>query len=214
MKAIDEEVRALEEQVRGQFAKVFGVADWALFREMAEIFFSEAAFLKARSFQVPENRRLLVRNSRKRLLIGIAAELIVKAIYLRAGFCINKLPRKYKGDLRLPFTATEAQGTALQAADTYTLDPLVSKLERVVVLQDPESVLKGLAIARIFRNKEGHVVTDGHRFDASNYRAIETALTALYESAFGERLHVRFSLEPDEEGRWHVDGSGRGHRPG
>jgi hypothetical protein len=45
---------------------------------MAEFSFSEAAFLKkADSKKVVDRNRLLVRNSRKRLLIGVGAELLL-----------------------------------------------------------------------------------------------------------------------------------------
>lgn len=89
-------MQSIEESVRSQFAKVFSNADWPLFKHMAEIYLTEAAFLKKASFKVPKNRKLLVRNSRKRLLIGIGAELLLKAIYLKAGYCINTPHRTRK----------------------------------------------------------------------------------------------------------------------
>ncbi len=94
---------SLEQSVKDQFARVFPASDWRLFKEMAEIYFSEAAFLKKSAFKVAHHRRLLVRNSRKRLLIGIGAELLLKAVYLKAGYCINK-PQDDKAPLRFPFT--------------------------------------------------------------------------------------------------------------
>jgi hypothetical protein len=64
--------------------------------------------------------------------------------------------------------------------------------------------LKGLNIAKVFRNKEGHVVTRAHDFDRANYRDIQVSLVLLYEQAFQERLAVRFSVEPDEPASWKV----------
>ena len=65
---------SLEQSVKSQFERVFLKADWKLFKEMAEASLSEAAFLKRSDFRkISKNRRLLARNSRKRLLIGIGS---------------------------------------------------------------------------------------------------------------------------------------------
>jgi hypothetical protein len=194
---------SLEQSVRDQFAKVFSTSDWQLFKQMAEIYLSEAAFLKKSSFEVPENRKLLVRNSRKRLLIGIGAELLLKAVYLRKGYCINK-PQDAKSPLRLPFTPAEVADVPLNASDTYTLDQLIGQLKKIIKVQNLTLVLNGLRIAKVFRNKEGHVVTYAHRFDPSSFRTIEGALVDLYRSAFHEELTVRFSFTPREKGAWYV----------
>lgn len=194
---------SLEQSVKSQFAKVFRTSDWRLFKEIAEIYFSEAAFLKKSSFNVAKDRKLLVRNSRKRLLIGIGAELLVKAVYLRAGYCINT-PQQNKPLLKLPFTATEAAETPLNPGDTYTLDKLIGQLNKILQLPDPDLVLDGLRIAKVFRNKEGHIVTSRHTFEPSSFRAIETALVHLYANAFDEQLKVRFALAPGENGAWQI----------
>ena len=44
----------------------------------------------------------------------------------------------------------------------------------------------GLRIAKVFRNKEGHVVVRAHNFDAQEYREIETALVGVYAPGFGQ----------------------------
>jgi hypothetical protein len=85
---------SLEQSVKSQFAKVFSSSDWPLFKEIAEVSLMEAAYLRKLDFKkVPDNRKLLVRNSRKRLLIGVGAELLLKAVNLKNGYCINKPPR-------------------------------------------------------------------------------------------------------------------------
>jgi hypothetical protein len=89
-------------------------------------------------------------------------------------------------------------------SDTYSLDQLIGQLKKVVTLPDPNPVVTGLRIAKVFRNKEGHVVTIGQKYDPSNYRAIEAALVELYTAAFGKKLTVRFSLAPKERGAWTV----------
>ena len=194
---------SVEQSVKSQFAKVFSTSDWRLFKEMAEINLSEAAFLKKSSFNVARHMQLLIRNSRKRLLIGIGAELLLKAVYLKAGYCINK-PQDNKAPVKLPFKQTEATQCPLKSDDTYTLDQLTGQLKKIVNLSKPQVVMDGLSIAKVFRNKEGHIVTHAHKFDPSSYRAIEAALIEIYARAFHERLTVRFSLESREEGAWRV----------
>ncbi|HYV03158.1 MAG TPA: hypothetical protein VFB82_01145 [Blastocatellia bacterium] len=164
---------------------------------------SEAAFLKKSAFKVAVDKKLLVRNSRKRLLIGVGTELLLKAVFLKAGYCINK-PEDDEATLKLPFTPALARGVPLNASRTYTFDSLIGQLKKIVNLQNPALVLGGLRIAKVFRNKEGHVVTSKHNFDPSSYRAIERALIELYADAFDEKLKVRFSFAPKEKGAWQV----------
>lgn len=195
---------SLEQSVKDQFARVFASRDWRLFKEVAEINLAEAAMLKRSSFKgVPQNRQLLTRNARKRLLIGIGAELLVKAVYLKSGHGINR-PRDAAAGPKLPFKLADAAQGQLDPNDTFTLAQLTDQLRKVVQLSKPDVVLDGLRIAKVFRNKEGHVVTRSHRFDPSSYRAIEASIVEIYACAFGEALTVRFSLAVGEEGAWRV----------
>jgi hypothetical protein len=195
---------SLEQSVKDQFAKVFASSDWRLFKEVAEVNLAEAAILKKSSFKaVAQNRRLLVRNARKRLLIGIGAELLLKAVYLKSGYGINK-PRGAAGGLKLPFKLADVAQGQLDPNDTFTLAQLTDQLKKVVQLPKPDLVLDGMRIAKVFRNKEGHVVTRSHTFDPSSYRAIEAALVEIYANAFSEALTVRFSFAVGEKGAWRV----------
>jgi hypothetical protein len=194
---------SLEQSVKSQFEKVFSVSDWNLFKEMAEASFLEAAFLKMSDFKrVPNHRKLLARNSRKRLLIGIGTELLLKAIYLKAGYRINKPKDTPTCTLKFPFKPAEAAGVPLDGANTYTLGCLIDNLKKIVKLQNQALVTDGLKIAMVFRNKEGHVVTSRHKFVPGSFRAIEKALRILYADAFHEGLTVRFSLKPREKAAW------------
>lgn len=193
---------SLEQSTKQQFAKVFASRDWRLFKEVAEINFAEAAVLKSASFKaVPESRRLLIRNVRKRLLIGIGAELLVKAAYLKAGYGINR-PQDRAVAPKLPFKLADLGQQKLDANDTFTLSQLVDQLTKVVHLPNRDLVINGLRIAKVFRNKEGHVVTQSHRFDPSNYRAVEAALVEFYARVFAQALTVRFSFAIGERGMW------------
>ena len=48
-------MRSIEESVKRQFAKVFEVSDWRLFKQMAEIYLRQAAFLCKRDVKGPPN---------------------------------------------------------------------------------------------------------------------------------------------------------------
>lgn len=73
----------IERSVKSQFAQVFTVADWPLFKKMAESNLHEATSLLKADMPIESSLKLLARNSRKRLLIGVGVELLLKAIYLK-----------------------------------------------------------------------------------------------------------------------------------
>lgn len=193
----------VEQSVKAQFAKVFQTSDWQLFKRIGEANIREAAYVKKSDMHVESSLRLLARNCRKRLLVGVGVELLLKAVYLKTGYCINK-PRDSRKALTFPFRHTDAVGTTLVDDQTFELNELIQHLPKVVQMHDQAVTLKGLRIAKVFRNKEGHGVTRRHAFDASNYRDMETSLIELYRDAFSERLSVRFSLAPSESALWRI----------
>ena len=197
----------IEQSVKSQFAKVFTVADWPLFKVMAEANLREAATLQKAHMPIAYPLKLLARNSRKRLLIGVGIELLLKAIYLKQGYAINKAINKPPKDslLKFPFLLNDINSVLLAKDKTVMLNDLIEKLHIVVVpLQNRDSTLKGLRIAKVFRNKEGHGVTSIHEFDPTNYTDIASSLIDLYRDAFGEKLSVRFSLAHGEKAVWRV----------
>ncbi len=191
-----------EQSVKSQFAKVFAVSDWRLFKKVAESNLSEAANLLKRDMPIESSLKLLARNSRKRLLIGVGIELLLKAIYLKHGYMINKPPKDSL--LKFPFKAQEAADIQLDANQTFMLNDLIENLSKVVQLHNKNLTLKGLKIAKVFRNKEGHGVTNAHKFVAPNYTDIAISLSVLYHEAFGEKLSVQFSMAPNENAVWRV----------
>jgi hypothetical protein len=193
---------SIEQSVKAQFAKVFADSDWRLFKSVAESNLKEAAKLMTADMPIDASLKLLARNSRKRLLIGIGVELLLKAVYLKQGYLINKPPKG--SPLKFPFSVNDAAGIPLVADETFMLKDLIESLPKVVQLQAEGATLRGLRIAKVFRNKEGHVVTLKHLFDASNYTDIASSLSALYLASFGEKLSVRFSLAPYERAVWRV----------
>lgn len=194
---------SVEHSVKSQFAKVFVTDDWRLFKKMAEANLREAATLLKADMPIERSLQLLARNSRKRLLIGVGVELLLKAIYLKQGYAINLKPEGSK--LKFPFLAEAATGVKLVEDKTVMLNDLIEKLPTVLMpLQNKNSTLKGLKIAKVFRNKEGHGVTHTHVFDPTNYTDIASSLVDLYRDAFGEKLAVQFSLSPNEPAVWRI----------
>jgi hypothetical protein len=193
---------SIEQSVKAQFAKVFDVSDWQLFKKLAESNLREATLLKTADMLIEPSLKLLARNSRKRLLIGVGSELLLKAVYLKNKYWINK-PQDAKA-LKFPFLQSQAAPTALVADKTFELNLLIQHLPKVLSLSDPTVTLTGLCIAKVFRNKEGHGVTASHTFVESNYRDIERALVEIYRDAFAEKLQVRFSLGPKDGSVWRI----------
>lgn len=196
---------SIDQTAKAQFAKVFTKADWPVFKRMADTYFEGSARLRKSDMSAfPLNLRLLARNIEKRLLLGIGMELLLKSVYLRHGFAINKAPRGAAGVPPFPFTPAQAiaAGIVLDPNETYMLNDLIQCLHRVPAIGALGPLEPGLRIAKVFRNKEGHVVVRAHNFDAQEYREIETALVGVYARGFGQTLRVTISMEPHEKAVW------------
>jgi len=198
-----QQTTSVEFSVKQQFARVFRHSDWPFFKKMGDSYFRQAAFLLKHHLSVSPDLKLLVRNSQKRLFIGVGTELILKALYLKNGYAINRPESGNKG-LKFPFTLKDAVGHQLLEDETFQLGILIDHIEKVISLNHSKTILRGLKIAKVFRNKEGHVVTSSHAFDPSNYRDIESAISELYRAAFDEILKVRFSLTTNEKPVWQI----------
>lgn len=193
---------SIEQSVKQQFARLFVKSDWHLFKRIADYYLRQAAFLKTADVDVSKDLKLLVRNSQKRLFIGIGTELLLKAVYLKHGFQINVLKAKQANAPTFPFTFVQANGFTSLDDKTYMIDDLINKLYTIPPFRGNIGISRGLKIAKVFRNKEGHSVLQKHKFDASNYRSIESSLVSLYERAFNEHLQIRFSIARHEKGVW------------
>lgn len=200
----------VEQEMKQQFARLFVAQDADLFKRMADYYFRSAAFLRTSDIDIAQDLKLLARNCQKRLFIGIGTELLLKAIYLRSGFSINRIKDDQPGAPAFPFTFDQVAGFTQAPDRTYMLDQLIEKLYLVPTVAGVRGITRGLKIAKVFRNKEGHGVLRTHTFDPTNYRDIEKALVALYHSAFGQTLDLRFSVADGEKSAWSL--SGRGDR--
>jgi hypothetical protein len=190
-----------EQSVKQEFAKIFEDKDAVLFKKMAESYLRQAAELRKKDFvNAPSNLKLLFRNCEKRLFIGVAIELLLKAIYLSRGYCIN---RASGNSPDWPYTIVQLKkcGIMPDPNQTWQLNDLIQQLDDSIVAlgDDKEEVVEGLKIAKVFRNKEGHIVTATHQYNSEDYRAVERALILLYKHAFKEKLSLRFSIAPGEK---------------
>lgn len=199
---------SIERDTRQQFAIIFTQAEWKQFKVVAESYLRQAACLRKKHLRgVPTGFRLLARNSQKRLLIGVAIEQLLKAVYLQKGYCINVLADG-SGPLQWPYTAAQVQagGFALNSDKTQELNECIQQLsENVLKLgADREIVLEGLRIAKVYRNKEAHIVTSTHHYLPMEYRKVEAALKLLYLHAFNQKLELHFSISTGEKPRFRV----------
>ncbi len=141
---------SVEQTVKQQFARVFCSADWYLFKNVADCYLRQAAFLRKRHIVATTDLALLIRNSQKRLLIGIGTELVLKALYLKPGYHINK-PSDRK-QLKGPLALNEGTRLPLKSADTFTLSELIDWLGKVILLSK-EEFHRGLRTAKVFATR-------------------------------------------------------------
>lgn len=196
-----------EQAVKETFARQYVAGDWTLLKSIADGYLQQAVFLKTADVRyVSQALKLLARNSLKRLYIGVGTELLLKAAYLKRGFLINRLERDQPNAPRFPFTAGQARGFTLSPDETYKLDDLIRNVNKVLAGNEQAVEVRGLEIAKVFRNKEGHGVLPRQQYMASHYRDIEQSLVSLYQRAFGETLRLRFSMVQGEKGVWRKGG--------
>lgn len=194
-----------EQTAKAQFAKVFTAADWRNFKLIADRYFERSARLrKADMLAFPAGSRLLARNIEKRLFIGIGMELLLKSLYLKHGFVINKAVQDSQNVPQFPFSKEDADaaGVTLEPRDTYNLNDLIQCLHRVPAIGALGPIETGLRVAKVFRNKEGHVVVGAHKFNATEYTEVEKALVRIYDLGFDQTLEVTISMKPYQKARW------------
>jgi hypothetical protein len=145
----------------------------------------------------------LIRNIQKRLFLGIGTELLIKSCYLKNGFAINKPIDKenHKGTL---LNLGKINVDQFNPSDTFTIDPLINSFNSVIKFDNWKSVEQGLKILKVFRNKEGHVAVVNHEYIKKNYEDIANSISTIYESAFGETLEFKISMEKNEKGKFKI----------
>jgi hypothetical protein len=192
----------VEQEIKQQFARRFERRDWPLFKRMAEFYLRRAAILRKADVDVPPDLKLLVRNCQKRLCIGLGVELLLKAAYLKYGWSLNRLAKQQACAPKFPHTFEQVAGFTLLQDETHMLGTLIDGLPKAPPLDSLNAVTRGLKIAKVFRNKEGHGVLPAQTFHASNYRDVEGALVEVYRLAFAEKLQIHFAVAQREHGVW------------
>jgi hypothetical protein len=193
----------IESQIRDQYAKFFVDHDWYTFKTVSEHYLQTAAKLKKCDIEARDHK-LLLRNVQKRLFIGIACELLLKAFYLKRGYCINRpINSKHPGAKR-PCRLAEVDRTHFKIDRTHSIDFLVKNLERLQRFHQYALIENGFRIARAFRNKEGHVAVSSHKFSASNYEDVAAAFKAFYQEAFYEDLLLQIAMGRNESAKFRV----------
>jgi hypothetical protein len=184
-------------ETKKQFARIFETTDWNHLLDVADYHFQEAAHLKTRNIRFTD-KQLLIRNSMKRLHLGVGVELALKAAYLKKGICVNKFKgnKPPEGLENSPIhKLSELDRAALNSNDTFTMDSLINKLASVFELQQDTELTNGLKIAMTFRNKEGHTSFPKHEFMAENYKSISASVIKLYKIAFNQTLDFNIAMQ-------------------
>ena len=147
--------------------------------------------------------QLVRRNVIKRLFIGIGCELLLKAIYLNNGFCINKPKKKLEG--AYPYKIVNISKNDFKDDDTLSFNQLIDKLFTIENFGENKSIIeKGLKISKVFRNKEGHIVVYRHNYDPQNYLDVGKSLICIYKKSFNEVLKLTFSISEDEKAVFNI----------
>ncbi|MCB0705662.1 MAG: hypothetical protein KDC34_10150 [Saprospiraceae bacterium] len=192
----------IEQEIKNQYAKLFKEEDWRPFKIMADYYFKTAANLKKKDIEIHEYIKLMGRNIQKRLYLGIGAELLLKSLYLKNNYCINKVKRGVKNPGK-PKKYFDVSIEDYDERDTYTLGSLIDNLKEII--ECDSNLLKGLKIAKVFRNKEGHVATLWHSYKEENYSDIEYSIKEVYKKGFGETLKFQISFEEDEKAIFEIE---------
>jgi len=198
---------SIEQQIKNQYAKFFEKSDWKTFKTAAEYYLENAARVLTRDikYEAKKDDKLLRRNVQKRLYIGIACELLLKSFYLKNGYCINKPKKDGKISKGYTYLFSQINKDDFDIADTFVFNKLMEGLYKIFDFgQDKSSVDKALRIAKVFRNKEGHVAVRGHNYVPQNYRDIEAGLTDFYKAVFLEDLRIRFSVGIGEKTEFRI----------
>lgn len=199
---------SLESEIKEQYAKFFTKDDYHVFKLISEYYLQKAVTLKTKDINSVKTFRLLLRNVQKRLFIGVGCELLLKSFFLNSGYCINT-PKCKRSD-KPPYSIQEVLRDEFDANNTFTFNQLIHQLPKTPIFtncspDEKRKIIKALEIAKVFRNKEGHVATLWHKYDAANYSDIEVGLAVFYEKAFSEKIEIQFAFEKNEKPKFNVN---------
>lgn len=193
----------IETEIKNQYSKIFNKSDWMTFKLMADFYFENCAKILTKDISIDKPFKLMGRNIQKRLFIGIGTELLLKSLFLKNDYCINKIKRGKTPNPNKPTrfnTITDLN--LLNPSDTYTLNSLIENTSKVIISDNYSEFEKGLKIAKVFRNKEGHVAVLWHTPDRQNYTDIENSVTEIYRKGFNENLDFKISFLDGETAKF------------
>ena len=194
---------SIEPSIKSTFTKLFVQNDWKLFKTTADYYFKRSAHLVRSDIGLTGNSSLLFRNIQKRLFLGIGGELLLKAYFLKEGYIINT-PRDRKTYRNADYMRGTIPDAELDKDNTFTFGPLLDVFHRVSALSHQTEIKNALAILKVFRNKEGHVVTRKHAYKPSVYREIENGLRFFYEEGFSQRLTIFIKMEARDRAHFSI----------
>jgi hypothetical protein len=212
---------SIEKKIKSDYRSLFKKKDWKIFKLNADKYFESAAKLKKKDFGntriildtlKKKDARLMLRNKRKRLFIGLGSELLIKAFYLKSGFHVNLIPNdKKNGKGSNAFKFSEIPNKDVIPGSTIKFNLLIqglSELDRKASNKKKGRVDKeiknALSISKVFRNKEAHISTKGHKYDGKDYDEIEKGIKKMYKSWFDEDLEFQISFEQNEKGKFKI----------
>jgi hypothetical protein len=189
-----------ESQIKSQFAKIFTSDDWTTFKFMSDYYFKTASKISIKSIDIDEPFKLMCRNIQKRLFIGIGTELLLKSLFLKNDYCINRVKKNKNPVLKKPTQFSSIINIEnLDPEETYTLNNFIENISALITPSNNVQFLNGLKTAKVFRNKEGHVVTLWHKHNPQNYSDIEFSIMEIYKKGFNENLDFQISFEKGEK---------------
>lgn len=193
------DIMSIEDEIKSQFSKLFKETDWKPFKTSADYYFQLASKLKNKDIETKKKNKLWIRNVRKRLYLGIATELLIKAVYLKKGYNINKAKRRKPPIyINFPEFITNLHEIDLDERDTYSLNDIICNFDKIESSIN-DTIKRGLIICKVFRNKEGHISVPKQIFEPQNYRDIEFSIIEIYKICFDEELTFRISMEDKEK---------------
>jgi len=197
---------SIEEEIKSQYSKVYQNTDWKAFKVMADYYLSLSAKLMKKDIEISIDYKLMCRNIQKRLYIGIGVELLLKGLFLKNNYCINKMKKGKTPNPNKPIEFKSISNQSdLNPNETYTLNKIIENIDEIIDRENKDIFLKGLKIAKVFRNKEGHIAVFNHSYKTQNYTDIENSIIVIYNLGFSETLNYKIAFSKGEKGKFKIE---------
>lgn len=168
------DVEEFKKRVRRKFHK-YTKKDYALFLRKSKYFFS--------LFIYPFNLKKLKNNDYlNRVYLGLGFEFLLKAIFLKKGYIINKIHKKgLNHPVRLgTLTRKFLDGKIYELGYFIDLLPKI-KPKKVDIRDFNYYVIFGLIVTQIWRNQDIHTPTGLFEIDNVQWYALQSSYNSLYK---------------------------------